>query len=144
MNLIIRAMQREDSVIVNALSAQLGYVCTVEETLERVIYLHKSEHDYLLVALWGNEVAGWIHAFKTTRIEAGNYTEIAALIIDEKYRGKQIGEQLVNAIKQWSQDQGYRKLVVRSNVLRNRAHHFYLTCGFTETKEHKVFELHLK
>jgi GNAT superfamily N-acetyltransferase len=64
-------------------------------------------------------------------------------VVDSKYRGQKIGEQLVNAVKDWSQQQGYRKLVVRSNVLRNRAHHFYTICGFAEAKEHKVFELYL-
>jgi GNAT superfamily N-acetyltransferase len=136
-------MKPEDAATVNVLSAQLGYVNAVRETRERIEHLSKSEHDCLLVALWENDIAGWVHAFKTTRLEVGNYIEIAALIVDEEYRGKKIGEQLVNAIKEWSQGQGYCKLVVRSNVLRNRAHHFYLTCGFTEAKEHKVFELYL-
>jgi GNAT superfamily N-acetyltransferase len=136
-------MEPEDAAVVNALSAQLGYVHSIPETLERVRYLLKSEQDCLLIALCDNDIAGWIHAFKTTRLEAGNYTEIAALVVDKKYRGKKIGEQLVQAIKEWSRQQGYPKLVVRSNVLRNRAHHFYMTCGFTEVKEHKVFELYV-
>jgi GNAT superfamily N-acetyltransferase len=143
MNVIISAMKPEDAVAVSELSIQLGYVNTVPETLERILYLQNSEQDCLLVASWENDIAGWVHAFKTTRIEAGNYTEIAALVVDSKYRGQKIGEQLVNAIKDWSQQQGYHKLVVRSNVLRNRAHHFYTTCGFAEAKEHKVFELYL-
>ena len=143
MNLTIRVMEPTDAAAVNALSAQLGYTHTVQETLERIQYLLQSKHDCLLVALWENDIAGWIHAFKTTRLEAGNYIEIAALVIDEQYRGRKIGEQLVHAIKDWSQQEGYHKLVVRSNVLRNRAHHFYMTCGFTEVKEHKVFELYV-
>ncbi|MFA6059817.1 MAG: GNAT family N-acetyltransferase [Taibaiella sp.] len=143
MNLTIRIMGSADAAVVNTLSAQLGYVHSVQETLERMQHLLQSEYDCLLVALWGDDIAGWVHAFKTTRLEAGNYTEIAALVVDEQFRGKKIGEQLVNAIKEWGLQQGYRKLVVRSNVLRNRAHHFYLICGFTEVKEHKVFELHL-
>lgn len=141
MNIAIRMMGPEDATAVSMLSAQLGYMNTIEETLEHIDHLGRSEHDHLLVALWENEIAGWIHAFKTTRLEAGNYTEIAALVVDEQYRGKKIGEQLVNAIKEWSRQQGYSKIVVRSNVLRNKAHHFYLTHGFTEVKEHKVFEL---
>lgn len=143
MNVTITAMKTEDAVAVNALSLQLGYVSTVSETLERILYLQNSEQDCLLVALWENDITGWVHAFKTTRIETGNYTEIAALVVDSKYRGQKIGEQLVNAIKDWSQQQGYNKLVVRSNMLRNRAHRFYTTCGFAEAKEHKVFELYL-
>lgn len=143
MNITIRMMEPKDAIAVNALSAQLGYAHTVQETLERMQYLLESKHDCLLVALWENDTAGWIHAFKTTRLEAGNYIEIAALVVDEKCRGKKVGEQLVRTIKEWSRQQGYRKLVVRSNVLRNRAHHFYKACGFTEVKEHKVFELYV-
>jgi N-acetylglutamate synthase-like GNAT family acetyltransferase len=53
----------------------------------------------MLVALWEMILrAGCMH-LKTTRIEAGNYTEIAALVVDLKYRGQKTGEQLVNAIK---------------------------------------------
>lgn len=143
MSITIRTMKPEDAAKVNTLSAQLGYVHSVQETLERMEQLLRSEYDRLLVALWEDDITGWIHAFKTTRLEAGNYTEIAALVVDEQYRGKKIGEQLVNAIKEWSLQLGYGKIVVRSNVLRDRAHHFYLTYGFSEVKEHKVFELYL-
>lgn len=58
MNVAISAMKPEDTAAVYELSVQLGYINTVPETLERILYLQESEHDCLLVASWENDIAG--------------------------------------------------------------------------------------
>jgi GNAT superfamily N-acetyltransferase len=140
-NIVIRTMAVTDVVAVTDLSAQLGYACSVTETAERITQLLSSEQDYIVVADLDGIVAGWMHIFKTLRLEAGAYVEIAALVVNEQYRGNKIGEQLVREAHAWTQKQGINKMVVRSNVLRERAHHFYTRYGFIEKKTQKVFEL---
>ncbi len=103
----------------------------------------KRKNDYLLVAVEEAVVVGWIHTYKTLWLESGAFAEIAALVVDEKHRGKKIGELLVEAAKAWCITQNISRLKVRSSVLRTRAHHFYLKAGFKEMKESKVFELDL-
>ncbi len=142
-HIVIRPMAATDSEAVAGLSAQLGYPCSVTDTAERITQLRNSEQDYIVVASLDGQIAGWLHAFKTVRIEAGAYVEIAALVVDEQYRGKQTGEQLVKEAEAWTRNQGINKMVVRSNILRERAHHFYTRYGFNEKKEHKVFEIEL-
>lgn len=143
MSITIRAMQPEDAVAVNRLSAQLGYPHPVAETLTRLSQMLRNEKDHLLVATDEAGVIGWIHVYKTLWLESGAFAEIAALVVDEQHRGKRVGELLVEAAKAWCIAQGCPRLKVRSNVVRTRAHQFYRKAGFKETKESKVFEMDL-
>ena len=43
-------------------------------------------------------------------------------------------------VTDFGKENGFERLVVRSNVMRNRAHGFYLKNGFAEKKQQKVFE----
>ena len=43
-------------------------------------------------------------------------------------------------VTDFGKENGFERLVVRSNVMRNRAHGFYLKNGFEEKKQQKVFE----
>ncbi len=142
-DILIRAMRPEDAVAVNQLSGQLGYPHTLAETGERMRLMLPDANNHLLVAVVTEEVVGWIHVSKVLLLESGAFAEIAALVVDEKYRGNGVGEQLVSAAKVWCAGETVLRLRVRSNVLRTRAHQFYLRAGFRELKESKVFELNL-
>jgi len=142
-DILIRSMQQEDAVAVNRLSAQLGYPHALEETEERMRLMLPDGKNHLLVAVAGAEVIGWMHVHKTLLLESGSFAEIAALVVDEQHRGKKVGEQLVAAARAWCVAEHIRRLRVRSNVIRTRAHQFYLRAGFGELKESKVFELNL-
>lgn len=142
--ILIRAMQLEDAAAVNLLSSQLGYPHPEAETTERMRLMLQRKNDHLLVAVEEGAVIGWIHVYKTIWLESGAFAEIAALVVDEKHRGKKVGELLVEAARGWCKAQGISRLKVRSSVLRTRAHHFYLKAGFKETKESKVFEMDIQ
>jgi GNAT superfamily N-acetyltransferase len=86
------------------------------------------------------KIIGWIHAFKTTRIETKTFIEIGGLVVDKKYRGKGVGKSLVNKIRGWCAKQKITSLRVRCNTKRLEAHQFYLCLGFRESKEQKVFQ----
>jgi GNAT superfamily N-acetyltransferase len=99
-----------------------------------------SKEHFVRVAVVENKIVGWIHAFKTVRIETTPFIEIGGLVVDKDFRGKGIGKKLVDVISQWCEHENISSLRVRCNIKRKEAHLFYLGIGFNETKEQKVFE----
>ena len=63
----------------------------------------------------------------------------AALVVADAARGQGVGAALLHAVEAWARQQGYGTLYVRSNVVRGRAHHFYLREGYVEVKRQAVF-----
>jgi GNAT superfamily N-acetyltransferase len=143
MQVAIRKMALEDAEAVNGLTRQLGYVLSIPDTkgqMEQV--LCKNDHIAYVAVLEG-KVVGWIHAFLVISMESKSFLEIGGLVIDERLRGHKIGSALVETVKQWSATRHIVALRVRSNRKRTDAHRFYLTTGFREIKEQKVFALDL-
>jgi GNAT superfamily N-acetyltransferase len=139
----IRPMLHSDAEAVCRLSEQLGYRLSVAETKRNLEEVQSLTNHIALVAIENNEVAGWVHAFKTITIESLPFIELAGLIVDERHRGKGTGKELVKEIMKWCGEQEIDTLRVRSNVVRQQAHTFYVDLGFTEIKQQKVFQLKL-
>ena len=55
-------------------------------------------------------------------------------------RGVGVGAQLLHAAEQWAAKNGFGRMRVRSNVVRERAHRFYLREGYRERKRQVVFD----
>lgn len=136
----IREIETQDAATVNHLSHQLGYNISLSETATQIKEVIESMDNCAFVALYEGKIIGWIHAFKTTRLETKTFVEIGGLIVDENFRGKGVGKILVNKIKDWCIEQKITSLRVRSNTKRLEAHNFYLNLGFSESKQQKVFE----
>lgn len=140
----IRPITTEDAPAVAELSRQLGYVFSTEETRLAIERITSSGSDAAFVALDEQRVIGWIHVFYTVRLESAPFCEIGGMVVDEQYRGRGVGKQLIAGAELWCADKGINKLRVRSNTKRGDAHRFYLNAGFNESKEQKVFEKHLR
>jgi GNAT superfamily N-acetyltransferase len=121
------------------LAAQLGYECTGEEVRERVGGMQDSKDYAVYVAeLPGGQIAGWIGVF-VFRGVTGSSAEIAGLVIDERVRSCGIGKMLLGAAEQWARSIRRDAIWVRSDVKRDRAHHFYTNNGFEHLKTQKSF-----
>lgn len=139
----VRRMQEADAKAVSKLSAQLGYPQPEAATAAHIVSVLHSPDDCAFVAIEAENIVGWIHGFKTRRIETGMFAEIGGLVVDDTSRGKGIGKLLVETVRQWCLQQELHTLKVRSNVIRTDAHRFYGREGFSESKEQKVFEQHI-
>lgn len=134
-------MEMGDANAVAGLSAQFGYPTGTEDASKWVSAMLRSKVDAAWVAILGNEVVGWMQVTRMVRLESGEFAEITGLVVDESRRSQGIGRLLVAQARAWAQVQGLPRLVVRANVVRSRAHGFYLKVGFQEKKLQKVFEL---
>ncbi len=84
------------------------------------------------------EIAEEVLVYTIDGIEAGfitlgtknNHAEIGLLAVDEKFRGKSIGKQLVNAAFAKAKDLGYLEMQVVTQKKNSNACNFYKKIGF--------------
>jgi GNAT superfamily N-acetyltransferase len=143
MKIVVREMNPKDAETVNALSKELGYPLSVEQTLQNInAVLHSRDHT-AFVAEYENRVVGWIGAAQAVMIEVMPHCEINGLVIDEHYRGTGIGKLLIEKVKQWAKSRGNDKIGLHCNLKRVEAHSFYQHLGFREAKQQKNFVLNI-
>jgi GNAT superfamily N-acetyltransferase len=143
MEILIRKISIEDAESIAILSAQLGYDIGLFETITNMKQVMGSLDNCAFVAITEGRIIGWIHAFKSIRLETKPFIEIGGLVVDENYRGKGAGKILVDTVKEWSKNQKNRSLRVRCNTKRLETHKFYSKLGFRETKEQKIFQMEI-
>ncbi|MBE0649698.1 MAG: GNAT family N-acetyltransferase [Bacteroidales bacterium] len=136
----IRESNLNDIEFITALTWQMGYKTTDEKIQQRLAEIAELSDQCFFVAEKHKKVIGWIHAFRTLRVESGTFVEIGGMVVDEDYRGKGAGKALIDKIVEWSLKKGERKIRVRCNVHRPDAHGFYELLGFEEVKEQKIFD----
>lgn len=143
LNITIRPVTESDAAAITALSNQLGYLLSPEETIENIREVIADSHQAAFVACTNNDVIGWIHLFRAVRIESNPFAEIGGLVIAENYRKQGVGRLLAAKAKEWAKEKSLHKLRVRCNIKRTEAHKFYGALGFAEQKEQKIFELNV-
>ena len=140
----IREAVTGDVPAITKLSNQLGYGIDEKATVANLAHIQLTSDEKVYVGVDDNDkVTAWLHVSKRTSLESGVFFEILGLVVDEAYRSRGIGKQLVQQAIQWSRGEGAKVLRVRSNVIRKEAHTFYLQQHFTEKKLQKVFECNL-
>lgn len=140
-NIYIRPIKESDAAAIKLLSAQLGYRLSLEETVENIRDVLSNKDQAAFVACKEDMIIGWIHIFRTVRLESKSFIEIGGLIIDENYRKQGVGKLLVNSALELAKEKHVGKIRVRCNKKRFEAHKFYRALGFAEFKDQKVFEL---
>ncbi len=82
---------------------------------------------------------GWVHASVTPQLEVECRAEVDGLVVEEKARSRGAGGSLLGAAEKWARKMGCAGMSVRSNVIRERAHEFYLRHGYEHYKTQKAF-----
>jgi GNAT superfamily N-acetyltransferase len=129
------------AVKIAELSYQLGYETNTQETLARLSYLISSKENCIFIAITNGEIVGWIHGFYTVRVESAAFVEIAGLVVDQNYRGQNIGKNLIEAVKNWAASLHVGIISVRCKVIRIESHKFYKRLGFELNKQQMVFRM---
>ena len=84
-------------------------------------------------------VIGWVHVFANWYVESERFAEIGGLVVDERWRGKGVGGQLMQRAEVWAREDHIFIIRLRSNVIRETAHQFYINLGYSHEKNQKVF-----
>ena len=132
MTVTIRAAGPKDSVAIAALLHQLGYGVTPERILENISASIDSASDAAFVACEDNIAIGCVslHALPLFHM-LGSLGRITSLVVDEKHRGRGIGQMLIHVAERWFQSAGCVKAEVTSGDVRIDAHRFYEREGFS-------------
>lgn len=139
-SLKIRPAKLSDAERLAELSGQLGYPTKREEMVHRMRKLKPAVLHAVMVAESGDgKVIGWVHVSVVPLLEADLRAEVNALVVADDERSRGAGALLLTAAEAWTRERGCRNMSVRSNVVRERAHGFYLRQGYEHYKTQKAF-----
>jgi GNAT superfamily N-acetyltransferase len=135
----IREMLPSDAADAAQLSAELGYPVTAEVMEDRLRQLADlNDHAAFAACLHGRVVA-WIDVGIVHHLQSEPYGEIGGLIVSGEHQGCGIGAKLLETAEKWIARQKIAKVLVRSQIARERAHTFYLRQNFSRLKTSAVF-----
>lgn len=130
-----REMRAEDAPRVAELAGELGYPSTAEQILARKAVLDRQGMSVVYVAETApGDVVGWIIVAEICSMELDPHAEVKGLVVAEEARSGGIGAKLMEVGEAWAKARGLREMVLRSNVIRDRAHAFYKRIGYEEQK----------
>jgi PhnO protein len=135
---VVRVARVGDADAVAALSGELGYPITADHAAS---HIRDPRGVTLLVAeRLDGTVIGWIELAVRRTVEFGEAAEIQAFVVTASERGHAVGSTLLDAAESWARERGLGRMRVRSNVVRERTHRFYLERGYAERKRQVVFD----
>ncbi len=106
---------------------------------EELTKLLAEENTYLFVAEIDAKIAGMLSLVIVT-IPTGRKAWIEDVVVDEQFRGRNIGGELVEFALKTAEDLDVKKVYLTSNPSRQAAHALYKKCGF-ETYDTTVFRV---
>jgi ribosomal protein S18 acetylase RimI-like enzyme len=140
----IRRARQVDAARIAELSGQLGYPTTARAMAGRLKMALREKDGACFVAETKEDgLVGWVHVSVTPLLEVGRRAEVNGLVVDEKVRSCGAGCSLMQAAEAWARKKRCKGMSVRSNVLRERAHGFYLGHGYEHYKTQKAFRKEL-
>lgn len=137
----VRPMARADLEMVTELCAQLGYPAAPDQLAHRFELVLEQPQNALFVAedTDGERVAGWVHVAGRIYLADEPFAQVAGIVVDERERSRGVGRALMMAAEAWATTHGYDEVRLWSNIVRERAHHFYEQLGYEHAKTSKVF-----
>ena len=130
-----RAMRDEDAARVAELAGELGYPSTAAQMAARKAVLDREGRHGLIVAeAEDGAVVGWIIVSQMCSLELDPHAEVKGLVVAETARSRGVGRTLMAAGEAWARERSLGEVVLRSNVIRERAHAFYTSIGYDEQK----------
>ncbi|HEU5055513.1 MAG TPA: GNAT family N-acetyltransferase [Kofleriaceae bacterium] len=140
----LRPLQPADAAQVAALADELDYPGVTPALVTARLATIAGSGDH---AAWvhdrGGRLLGLIHAQHMHRIISPSYAEILHLVVSAQARRTGVGRALVDRVVEWARERGVDRVRVRSNVVRDAAHPFYLSLGFERHKTQHVYLFHL-
>jgi GNAT superfamily N-acetyltransferase len=139
-SVFFRRLTVEDATSVAELSSQLGYPNSSEDLRRRLEHISRSNDRIALGAVLNGQLVGWIDASIERHLQSPESVVIGGLVVRDQIRGFGIGKRLCDEIEQWTRSESIQFLRVRSQVIREDAHRFYLREGYRKVKTSVVFE----
>ena len=134
----IREAITGDAQRIAQLAGQLGYTTPLDH-VERYVALSREEHELFVAVVPRAGVVGWIGVAQHFSILSSHTAQVEGLVIEDEYRSQGLGALLLEAAEMWARRRGCTGMQVRTNVTRERAHVFYVRCGYELLKSQHIF-----
>jgi PhnO protein len=136
--MIVRDAVEKDAATLGHLLAQLGYPTSIDESTQRITHYKQTGYK-LLVAEIDNMVIGFIALHWYRAIHHPELIgRVVAFCMDEPYRSKGWGSQLLAHAEDFFQDLHCMKIELTSNLRRKESHQYYLRKGYEQRSIHFV------
>jgi len=135
----IRLARLSDAMQLAELAGELGYPTTAKEIRQRLGRLKPATMHAVFVADVAGKLIGWTHVSRNYLLESPVRAEVNGLIVSSAARSQGAGRLLLRAAEEWARKQKCTGVNLRSNVIRDRAHAFYLREGYEHYKTQKAF-----
>lgn len=89
---------------------------------------------------WVAESGGAVAAVIGVVPREGETCELRRLYVSMSHWGRGIGSALIGTVIAWAEDHGYRRIILWSDVLFERAHGLYLKHGFRATEQTRAID----
>lgn len=139
-SLQIRRATQVDVPELARLAGQLGYPAAAAAIAKRLRDIGEHGAGAVFVAETGSgTIVGSAHVLAEYTLVDEPKAQLADLVVDESFRSQGIGSALLHATESWAREHGLTRMRVNSNVIRERAHRFYLREGYFDRKRQAVF-----
>jgi len=130
MKITFRPIKKEDILTILPLLIKLN--STTSENLLRERIIEMTTYDtYECVGAFDNDnLIGVSGLWYSLRHYSGKSVEPDHVIIDENYRGKNIGKQLFKWIYEYTKSKGYEVIELNTYTGNRKSHKFYYNEGF--------------
>ncbi|MEO8000848.1 MAG: GNAT family N-acetyltransferase [Arenimonas sp.] len=127
----IRPAVLEDAPGIATLLVALGYPCSAEEALLRLMQLRDEPEQQLWIAQEHGEAIAMIAIDIRYYLPLGaNTCRITALVVLEAFQGRGIGKRLLREAEQKARQAGATRIELTTAMHREQAHLFYKACGY--------------
>jgi GNAT superfamily N-acetyltransferase len=133
MELQLRPIRRQDVSRLAGLLGQLGYPTTEAAVHERLDYWLDDPLSWLIGADGDGHLTGVaaLHVLPMFEV-TGKLGRLLALVVDERYRGRGVGQSLVTAAEEQARAAGCVKMEITSSRYRARTLEFYQQLGYED------------
>jgi PhnO protein len=138
--LSIRRLTVEDAGAAAELCSQLGYPNSADELCKRIEERSRTTDSVVFAAVLDGQVVGWVDAFIEQHLQGSASVVIAGIVVRDTVRGMGIGKRLCLEVEDWARERSIPLVRVRSQIMREDAHRFYLRDGYRKVKTSVVFE----
>jgi len=138
--LSIRRLTIDDAEAVAELCGQLGYPGSPDDLRQRIDETSRSTDRIALAAVLNGQIVGWIDAFVERHLQSSASALIGGLVVRDGTRGVGIGKRLCLEVEEWARTKSIPLIRVRSQIIREDAHRFYVRDGYRKVKTSLVFE----
>lgn len=133
MSPLVRAAAPADAEAIAAMIAELGYAVTAEQVAARLGAIEEAGQSVLVAEIDGRVVGCLSTSTMIVLHRPAPVGRISMMVVDERYRSRGIGAQMVSAAEELLGRKACQLVEVTSNLRRVDAHRFWERIGYERT-----------